>query len=375
VTTQAIRQNMLFPTKLNPHPPIPSSGDLLRQVVVDPAAIGNFLYGGYMVSEGLRRALDLIGRPLDTFERVLDFGCGSARVLRWFRDLSQTCRFSGTDINAEAIEWCTRHISFAEFSTNGPRPPLPFDNDTFDLIYGISVVTHLDEELQLAWMSELQRLVRPGGILILTIHGDEITTWNLSAAEKARYAQTGHLYKRVAEHGGMDGLPDFYQVAYHTREYIETVWSRYFRLHAYIKNGPMYLQNMVMMEKAGPDTFPWHSTRNPSYTYLDLPIGCFDAPQVADVVAGPTLDVGGWCFHTDGGNVGIDLWIDGDRVGACTANHPRPDVGQVFSLHPSAARSGFSTTVSIEKLEEGPHRLWASPRTSLLPSFATYFFK
>src|SRR5262245_53064745 len=97
VSTQAIRQDMLFPTKLNPHPPIPSSGDLLRQVVVDPAAIGNFLYGGYMVSEGLRRALDLIGRPLDTFERVLDFGCGSARVLRWFRDLSQTCRFSGTD--------------------------------------------------------------------------------------------------------------------------------------------------------------------------------------------------------------------------------------------------------------------------------------
>jgi hypothetical protein len=137
----------------------------------------------------------------------------------------------------------------------------------------------------------------------------------------------------------------------------------------------MYLQNAVIMERTGPDAVEPHSSRHPSYLYVDLPIGCFDSPQVADLASGQTLTVGGWSFHTDGGTVMVDLWIDGERVGSTPANNPRPDVGRVFPLHPSSAASGFSTTVSIAKLDAGPHRLWASPRTSLLPSFATYFYK
>ena len=50
-------------------------------------------------------------------------------------------------------------------------PPLPFDDARFDLVLGYSVFTHLNVQYQDAWLGELRRLVRPGGILLLSISG------------------------------------------------------------------------------------------------------------------------------------------------------------------------------------------------------------
>lgn len=372
---QPIIQDPLFPKKDNVHPPIPASGDLLRQVVTDPAVTDNFLYGGYMVAEGLRKTLDLVGRPFSTIGQVLDYGCGSARVLRWFREESRTCNFFGSDINPEAIEWCRRYISFAEFSVNNPAPPLDFPDASFDLIYGISVMTHLDEELQLAWLEELNRLIRPGGLVILTVHGEDLPPLYMSAQETFQYYSQGQFYKRVVEKGGVDGLPDFYQVAYHTRAYIEDKWSKYFQLAAYIKHGMLYMQDTVVMKKPVDASADLSSTGKPGYIYLDLPMGCFDTPRIADTLTDDKLTVTGWCFHTDGGAVEVDLWIDGRRVETSVAKQLSPSVGKVFHAYPSAKRCGFSAIIPIGHLAKGPHRLYGAPRTSLVPSFATYFFK
>jgi len=41
----------------------------------------------------------------------------------------------------------------------------------FDLIYGLSVFTHLPESSATKWLLEMQRVLKPGGILIVSIHG------------------------------------------------------------------------------------------------------------------------------------------------------------------------------------------------------------
>src|SRR5919108_2971591 len=149
----------------------PHDRALLQQVVGEGGTETGYLYGGFTVAMGLRAALHSIGKNIYDFTHILDFGCSAARVLRWLQDVQPKGRLYGCDLNPAAITWCQEHISFAQFTNNGASPPLPFSGQTFDFISGISVLTHLDEGFQLEWLQELQRLTKPGGIVMLTIHG------------------------------------------------------------------------------------------------------------------------------------------------------------------------------------------------------------
>jgi len=61
-----------------------------------------------------------------------------------------------------------RPIPFAEFDINALSPPLVYGEGSFGLIYTFSVFTHLSEALQVSWLAELSRVLKPGGYLLLT---------------------------------------------------------------------------------------------------------------------------------------------------------------------------------------------------------------
>jgi SAM-dependent methyltransferase len=54
------------------------------------------------------------------------------------------------------------------------------------LIYALSVFSHLDEPLQRAWLAEFRRLLRPGGLLVLSVLGERLRH-RLSAEEQSRF--------------------------------------------------------------------------------------------------------------------------------------------------------------------------------------------
>jgi len=72
-----------------------------------------------------------------------------------------SARFHGTDYNPQLINWCKPNLCFAQFEVNGLSPPLVYEEEQFDLIYALPVFTHLPEDLQLAWMSELSGFLGP----------------------------------------------------------------------------------------------------------------------------------------------------------------------------------------------------------------------
>lgn len=126
---------------------------------------------------------------------VLDWGCGPGRVIRQMKELlDRSSSLYGTDYNKDSIAWCSANLPGIDFNLNGLEAKLPYASNTFDLIYGISIFTHLSEEKHQEWYAELHRVVKPGGIMILTTQGDHFLA-KLNPEEKAQYT-SGQLVVR-----------------------------------------------------------------------------------------------------------------------------------------------------------------------------------
>lgn len=109
--------------------------------------------------------------------RVLDFGCGAGRTLRQFLPEARSAEFWGIDIDDDSIAWLQRSLCPPLNAAVGPvAPPLTFDSGRFDLIWALSVFTHLTDT-SAGWLLELHRLLKPRGLLIATYMG----RWNSEA--------------------------------------------------------------------------------------------------------------------------------------------------------------------------------------------------
>jgi SAM-dependent methyltransferase len=108
-------------------------------------------------------------------KRVLDFGCGSGRTLRHFLKEAHEGEFWGADIDGPSVEWINRNLSPPLHGWKSAQgPPLGLEPGSFDLIWAISVFTHLPPMTSLQWLLELHRLLTTDGLLIATYYG----RWN-----------------------------------------------------------------------------------------------------------------------------------------------------------------------------------------------------
>ncbi|MNC85069.1 hypothetical protein D3C83_06440 [compost metagenome] len=142
------------------------------------------LDGGRRAAESISALLERNGMPIPRARRILDFGCGCGRVVRHWQDLASDVH--GCDYNRGAIRWCRQHLRFATFAVNGLTPPLPYPSEHFDLVYALSVFTHLPEPLLVDWMREMDRVLVPGGLLIASTHGEACLD-ALDAGEQAAF--------------------------------------------------------------------------------------------------------------------------------------------------------------------------------------------
>jgi SAM-dependent methyltransferase len=163
--------------------PVPPAS--LRAGVADRrAGAREFLRRGARAAATIRSAARSAGVELEGLEAMLDFGCGCGRVARYWSSLEGP-EVHGCDLSPDAVRWCAENLGI-DARVNGLEPPAPYPPETFDLIYALSVLTHLTEPLQGRWIAELGRIAKPGGLLVATTHGDAYRSALLSA-ERERY--------------------------------------------------------------------------------------------------------------------------------------------------------------------------------------------
>jgi SAM-dependent methyltransferase len=193
-----------------------------------------FLNIGKRCRDDLEQGLISSGKQWNDFRSVLDFGCGCGRVLVWMADIPASWRLHGTDVDAEAINWCRDNLPVASWDVNEGLPPLPYADDSFDLVYAIAVFTHLDEERQLEWLGELKRVSRTGAFVLSTIFGQHCAA-ALTPPRLEELHRRGMCYMTRPEWKGV--YPDWFGLAYHTEEYARSTYSRFFEVKEYLPRG------------------------------------------------------------------------------------------------------------------------------------------
>lgn len=155
----------------------------------------------------------------------------------------------GTDIDEPAFRWCRRHLPLANWSTNPDLPPTGYEDGFFDFVFALSVFTHLDEALQEAWMTEFRRILKPGGVALITLHGEAFLK-RLSTACR-HIGEEGGIIHTVGRTGALklDGLPDYYQTTYHLRSRVLGRWSRLFEVLGYEEKAINGQQDAVLLKK------------------------------------------------------------------------------------------------------------------------------
>ena len=186
-------------------------------------------------------------KSITDFDPIMDWGVGCARVLRHFLGKTRSVLI-GADIDKVNLDWCRAAIgpgaTFAQLNTE--LATLPVDDHSIDLLYGISVVTHLTEHHQFQWLEELRRVMRSGGAVILTVHG-----------EYFYYQRPRSIFLPFVEQFGFfDGIPDvalgddlskYYRSTFHSRHYIRENWKPYFEIVDIIPGANAFVQDFVLM--------------------------------------------------------------------------------------------------------------------------------
>ncbi len=218
----------------------------LRYRVHGNPFIESYIGIGKEQKKDLESCLAKINKNISSFQNILDFGCGCGRTLISFKD-DDSCNFFGTDIDEEAIRWCQKNLKFAKFDLNQALPPIQYKSSKFDLVYVISVFTHLNEELQFLWLNELKRITKPKGIILLTIHNIDLLRPRISKKENfSTVTKTGFVHRKGEFLQGI--FPDWYQTAYHSKEYVMENYSKYFKILNYIPKGMNNFHDVVLLE-------------------------------------------------------------------------------------------------------------------------------
>ena len=170
----------------------------LMTLVAGEANWQGFLESGKAQADVIANLVERNGGKFHKAQRLLDLGCGCGRIARHIPKMSEAALF-GVDYNPRLVKWCDKHLP-GTYTRNKVSPPLLFPDGYFDAIWLLSVFTHLRIETQNLWLAELKRVLRPGGIVVITFHDENHPGLDLVGLSPEVLLQQGtHIHNDRAE--------------------------------------------------------------------------------------------------------------------------------------------------------------------------------
>jgi SAM-dependent methyltransferase len=237
--------------------PLPAVAD--REHYFGPNHTGYWLSG---LSDTLSVADHAKRLGLGPQVQYFELGCASGRVVRhvaFQTDAQIWC----CDLNKRHTEWVRQFLpERIKVFHNSAIPNLPLPDNSVDVASAFSVFTHIDD-FETAWLLELHRILRPGGLAYLTISSEY--TWeqykqnwikdqllplseNITEYSISEKFFEGSLPREKTVIWWPAGQDVYNATVFHETSYIRKEWGRLFTVIDIIRNGHAY-QDVVLLTK------------------------------------------------------------------------------------------------------------------------------
>ena len=220
---------------------------------------------GHSLAAELKVQYEIHRGPLTPDTRILEFGCGWGRIIRFFLKDVRPDNLWGIDCNEELVSFCKQSNPGCNFERNDPLPPTDLADQSFDLIYAYSLFTHLSEPAHLGWLAELRRLLAPGGLLVVTVRprhfisycgkltNDTELSHESQASLVGMFADTESALRDYDagrfcyEPYRSSSYGDDWGEACISRPYVERRWADRFELLGFIEDLTRFKQHLVVL--------------------------------------------------------------------------------------------------------------------------------
>ena len=226
--------------------------------------VGWFGEGGRLDYETFRQAIERHATaPLPALS-VLDFGAGCGRILAHFVPAGP--RLAASDVDPTAVAYLRRAWPQVDSRVNASEPPLPYEAERFDVLYAFSVWTHLPPAAQARWLAEVGRVLRPGGLALITtlgFYGLELLNhsaapleaeWRSVSADDLRregviYHEYAVLGQPLPEKELFSGIQGSYGVSVHDPAYLRRAWAAGFEVVEIVERAMHGHQDLVLLRR------------------------------------------------------------------------------------------------------------------------------
>ncbi len=227
--------------------PVPPRDLMLRVSNIDDSE--TYWTGGLQNAGVVLGALERHA-PLPGGRRVLDWGAGCGRITEFLVRRRPGDEIHGCDIDPGNVAWCRVAMPGARFEAVGPAPPTPYADGSFDAATGYSVLTHLERSLQLLWLEEMRRILKPGGVLVASVNGEFA-----ARMERRDGGGAGDLEREGIDDSrrdrNLDGIAPagYYRATYQTEAYTRRAFGEVFEVVEYVPRVMNHLQDLVVLRK------------------------------------------------------------------------------------------------------------------------------
>jgi SAM-dependent methyltransferase len=119
-------------------------------------------FDAYICDQITKMIPDLIAQKCT----ILDFGCGDGQLTQFVRNAFFNATLYGVDTNKDTIESAVQEFQGIHFQFYTDYA-LPFENNTFDLIYAVNVFHHIQKNEYDFYAKEILRVLKPKGKILI----------------------------------------------------------------------------------------------------------------------------------------------------------------------------------------------------------------